>query len=323
MRKTLSVLAAACSAFVLAAEEAPLLSYAPREYSAVISVDLRRLRENPEIGKRFSAPGAVKLLAELERSGLDVGAVPALAVFYWSERWFCVMRVGDVARLCGELDRHCSGADPDATPLRVGKLRAYRINHRKKPGQSERKRGKELCVVIPGGGVVVVAKLAEVKDFLATPKLGDAYRREFGDRDAALWCEYRRRDAFAGESDESGVVDMRLRQGSLTLAFFGADKRDVEINGVARFSDADSARSIGMTLPGVLAFFVGLVCSDDPGAGDAIVRALRCRTEGSTAYLSLRLPDGLFRRFAAGLDGLLGGDGDGGRGVPKRAEEAK
>ena len=63
---------------------------------------------------------------------------------------------------------------------------------------------------------------------------------------------------------------------------------------------------MSMTLPGVLAFFAGLIFAEDPEGGDMVVRALRSEVNGRTMRISLDMSEELFRRFLKGLESFEG-----------------
>lgn len=316
MRTALAMLAAFL-ALTAGAADAALLAYAPAGSSAVISIDVRGLLENPELRKLAAKPGAIKLLAEAEQTGMRFSDVRKIAVFNRDDCWYGLFRLENVGTFRNALDEHRkTGKPPLIVPETAGGLRIFRLRNPKK--QSPKHLKKEMCIAFLDDGTVVLAKAVELTKFLTAKRMDQAAVEKLSARRAEVWLEYRQQPGDGKRSGGGEVFDTRLKQGSLELKFAGADKNELDLVGTAEFVDPESAKSMSMTLPGILSFFAGLIFSEDPDGGDMLVRALRSEVRGSTLHLSLHATEELCTRFLRALDNFCSEqDDDGGAAAVK------
>jgi hypothetical protein len=302
MKKLFSALAAALT-LAAGGADAALTALAPENYTAVFSIGVRQLLRNRELQRTAAKPGIAKFFDETERAGLWIARIRELEIFYWGDHWYGAMRVDDADRLRNDLERKAAAGTGIAAAERCGK-RLFRL---KRPAEKNpRRRNKELCLVFWGGDVVVLAKTAEVEAFLKSARVDSAEAERLAANDAEVWCSYRRRRDAKPDDDAASIIDMNLKQGFLELRFVGDARRDVGIAGTADLGDRKTAKSMGMTLPGVLAFFMGLVLADDPATADRIVRALHTEVNGGELLLSMDVPEELLQRFLLALGSFFG-----------------
>lgn len=317
--KRLPVVLAALLAFAAEAVDVGLTRLAPADYSAVILIDIRRMLGNRDVQRVMASRGAATRFSEVESVGLRIARIRELAVFLWDSHWYGVMRFEGAAELERELARRSADGKSKIAAEVVAGTRIYRLKRPPKP--DGRHKTKELCLVFPGGETVVLAKAAEVANFLTCRRLDPAAAAQLADTDAEMWCEYRGKPAEKKPDEElDNVFDMRLKKGVLAIRLTGADRRRVDITGVGEFSDPAAARSMGTTLPGILAFLTGIVFAEDPEGGDELVRALRSEVKGGELLLSLSASEEMFRRFLRAEEAFLSEKkhGRGGARSPRR-----
>ena len=289
---TLSVL----SVFATEAADAALLELTPADYSAVFSLDLRRAAENPVLRDILATPDAGGIPVG-EDTGLRLSDLSGIAVFNWDDCWYGAFRLNSAARLRGELERRCADGSGKVVRSTVAGRQVYRfVDPKKRDRRSVR---KELCLVFSGNDVAIFAKAVELENFLKARRADAKTLDRLGANGAEAWGEYLQRDG--AESDIGKLFDSRLKRIVLDLKLAGGDKSAVELSGRADFTDAESARSMSMTIPGIAAFLTGLSLADDPESGDMIVKALRCEVRGSSVLISLHADRELFGRFIRGL----------------------
>lgn len=300
MKKALSTLAALL-ALAAGAADAALLKLTPKECSAVISADVRGLLKNPEFKRIAAKPGAVKFLSDAEKFGVRLADIGELAVFNWDDCWYGVFRVENTDGLRRAL------AAPRKTPKIVTETVAgHRVYRFRDPTRQDAKHlKKELCLTFTEGGTVVVAKAVELEKFLKTPKADATEIKRLAGNRAEAWAEYRRRSGGT-PGDGGETFDARLKQGKVEIQLAGDAGGDIDIRGTAEFVDHESAESMSMTLPGLLAFFAGLVFSEDPDGGDMFVKALRSEARGNTLHFSLHASEELFGRLLRALRSFFG-----------------
>lgn len=315
MKKAFSILAAFLASAAVAADAA-LLKLTPKEYTAVISVDVRGLLKNPEFKKIAAKPGAVRSLSDAEKFGLRLDRVREMTVFNWDDCWYGVFRVEDADGLRKTLEAHrSSGTAPNVVTETVAGRQVYRFTDPKR--QDARHRKKELCAAFPDDGTVVVAKAVELEKFLKAHRADAAETKRLAEKRAEVWVEYRRRSGKA--SDDDGTFDARLKSVKAEIRLAGDAGRAVDIRGTAELVDRESAESMSMTLPGILSFFAGLVFSEDPDGGDMFVKALRSEARGNTLHFSLHVSEELSERLLRALENFFGGGKSrGGANAPKR-----
>lgn len=303
MKKALFTLAALL-ALAAGAADAALLKLTPKEYSAVISTDVRGLLKNPEFKQIAAKPGAVKFLSDAEKFGVRLADIGELAVFNWNDCWYGVFRVENADGLRRAL---AAPRNPGKTPQIVTETlaghRVYRFRNPKR--QDARHLKKELCLTFTDGGTVVVAKAVELEKFLKAPRADATEIKRLAGNRAEAWAEYRRR---SGKTPDGGgeTFDARLKQGKAEIQLAGDAGGDIDIRGTAEFVDHESAESMSMTLPGLLAFFAGLVFSEDPDGGDMFVKALRSEARGNTLHFSIHASEELFGRLLRALRSFFG-----------------
>ena len=280
MKKALSTLAAIL-ALAAGAADAALLKLTPENCTAVISVDIRGLLENPEFKKIAAKPGTVQILSEAERLGVRLADIGELAVFNWDDNWYGVFRVENGVRLREELERRCAEQTPTVGRATVAGRPVYTLKQKTK-GKNHRRRNKEICLLFVDDGAVLIAKTAELEKFLKTRRADATEIKRLAGNRAEAWAEYRRN---SGNTSDGETFDARLKRGKVEIKLAGGNQGDIDICGTADFVDHESAESMGMTLPGVLAFFMGLVLADDPETADKIVRALRTEVDGGILHL--------------------------------------
>ena len=299
MKKLFSALAAALT-LAAAGADAALTALAPADYAAVFSIGVRRLLAHRDLQRTAAKPGIAKFFDETERAGMRLARIRELAVFYWGDHWYGAMRVDGAALLRKELELRSAVGDPVVAAAELGGRKIYRLKRPEK--ENPRHRNKELCLVFWDADVVVLAKTAELEEFLECARVDRTEAERLAANDAEVWCFYRRRSDAKLDGDAAGVIDVNLKQGFLELRFAGESRRDVGIAGWADLGDRKTAESMGMTLPGVLAFFMGLVLADDPETADKIVRALRTEVDGGILHLSMHVPEELLQRFLKALE---------------------
>ncbi len=304
--RALSLLAA-LFALTAGGADAALMASAPAGSSAVISIDVRGLLENPDVRKLAEKPGVVKLLSELENSGMRCTDVREIAVFNWDDCWFGLFRLNDADAFRRALEEHRkTGKAPLIVPETIGGRRIFRMRDPKR--QSPKHIKKEMCVMFLDDGTVVLAKAVELDKFLKARRIDRTTVEKLAAKHSVVWLEYRQQPGKGNEQRGDEVFDVRLKQGSLELKFDGAAKRDIDLSGTAEFVDPESAKSMSMTLPGIVSFFAGLIFSEDPEGGDMLVRALRSEVRGSTLHLSLHAGEELFLRFLRALENFCSDD---------------
>ena len=297
MKRTLAALAAV---FALAAggADAALLALAPVDCTTVISVDVRRLRSNRDVRAMLGSPGMAKNFSQLERSGVRVADVESAAIFFWDNHWYGVLRVAGAEKIRAALEVRCARKSSGIEAATIAGRRVYRL--KRAPRRDGRHLKKELCVTIFEDGAVLVAKYIEVEKFLKAKRVGAAEAARLACNDAEAWL-FCRMDRLRRNEDLEGFA---LKRASLELRLGGAERTALAVTGVVTFADPEKARTMSETLPGILAFFAGLVFSEDPEGGEQVVRALRSEVDGDTLRLSLELPEDLFRRFLRGWESL-------------------
>lgn len=304
MKKLFSALAAVLT-LAAGAADAALTALAPADYKLALSVDVRRMLGNRDVQQTIAKPDLAKLFAEAERAGLRIARIRELTVFFWDNHWYGAMRMDDAGRLREILEKESAGKNAKIAAEDIDGKRVYRL---KRPEEKRpRRRNKELCLVFWDADIVLIAKTAELRPFLSCPRLAPAEAARLADTDAEAWFSYRNRGAAKPKDDSAGLVGMDLKNGDLELRLAGPSRRDVEIVGSADFGDPVTAKSMSMTLPGIMAFFLGLVLNDDPQTADRIVRALRTEVDGGGLLLKLEAPDEVVQRFLASLESFLGG----------------
>ena len=320
MKKLFSAVSAALT-LAAAGADAALTALAPAEYTAVFSIGVRRLLANRNLKQTAAKPGIAKFFAETEKAGLGIASIREVAVFYWGDHWYGAMLADDADTLRNELERRSAAADPGVAAAQLGGRRIYRL---KRPeNDNPRRRNKELCLVFFDGGVVLLAKTAELEAFLKCPRVNRAEAERLAANDAEVWCSYRRSRDAKPDDDAASIVDMNLKQGFLELRFVGESRSDVGISGTADLGDQKTAESMSMTLPGVLAFFMGLVLADDPATADRIVRALRTEVDGGTLRFSMNVPEELLQRFLAALENFFDDERQTAKKLPEKRGAAK
>ena len=305
MKQALSALAALL-VFAAAAADVALTGLAPADFSVAILVDVRRMLGNREIQRTVASRGVAGTFAEMERAGVRVARIRELAVFFWDNHWYGAMRVEDAAAIRRDLERKCADPASNIVAETVAGNRVYRL---KRPAKKDgRQAKKELCLFFPGDGTVVLAKAVEVEKFLTCPRLSPKAAAQLADTDAEVWCEYRGGAAAKTPDEErDSGFDLKLTRGFLEIRLAGINRRQVEVTGVGEFSDPADAKSMGKTLPGILAFFAGLIFAEDPEGGDELVRALRSEVDGGELLLSLKASEELFLRFLRAQETFFGG----------------
>ena len=303
MKKALSILAAFLASAAFAADAA-LLKLTPREYTAVISADVRGLLKNPEFGKIAAKPAAVGFLADAEKFGVRLDSIHEAAVFNWDDCWYGLFRIADADALRRKLEEHRnSGKTPNIVTETAAGRKVYRFRDPKRLDARHRK--KELCTTFLDDGTVVVAKAVELEKFLKARRADAAETERLAGNRAEVWAEYRRRPGKTSDDDDE-TFDARLKSARAEIMLAGDAKKAVEIRGAADLVDHESAESMSMTLPGLLSFFAGLVFSDDPEGGDMFVKALRSEARGNTLHFSLHASEELFARLLRALENFLG-----------------
>ena len=318
MKLVPTALAALC-ALTAAAGDAALLALTPAGYDTVIAADVPKLMGNRDVRALFDSPGMKKSFSELERAGVRVADLRALAVFSWDDCWYAAMRL-DAAKLRKFLELRCADPAANISAETVGNRRVYRLKRPVRPDGRHRK--KELCLTVLDGDTALFAKFIELEKFLAAPRIGAPELSRLAAMDADLWIFCRKPDDPKKKSDS--VFD--VTEGSLELRLAGVESTALGIAGTGTFSDPEKARSMSMTLPGILAFFAGLIFAEDPGGGDMVVRALRSEVNGRTMRISLDMSEELFRRFLKGLESFEGrknGVGGAAGGVRQRKRSVK
>ena len=294
MKKVLSTLAAILT-LAAGGADAALTAWAPADYSELLLIDVRRLMCNRDVQRAIASPGVAERFAEVERAGLRIAGIRELAVLHWDDHWYGVMIVDGAAKLMLLLERHSADLASKIAGETVAGTRVYRL--RRPPKKNGKHEKKELCLVFPGGDVVVLAKRVEVEAFLTCPRLDPAAAAQLADTDAELWYEHRGRDDAKGDDRKSDGPDVRLKHGSLMLRLTGAAGRDLEITGVGEYYTPEGAKSMSTALPGILAFVIGLVFAEDQEGGDELVQRLNTRVDGNTLMLSMDVPEPLLGRF--------------------------
>jgi len=317
MKKLFSILAALL-ALAAEAADAALLKLAPKECSTVISADIRGLLQHPEFKKIAAKPGTIPFLAYAEKFGVRLDGIRELAVFNWDDCWYGVFRVADPDGVRKLLAAHQStGKAPLILTETTAGRQIYRFRDPKRQDAKHRKR--EVCAVFLDDGVILVAKVIELEKFLKVPKADAAETARLAGNRAEAWAEYRRRTGKSS-GDDGETFDARLKSGKAEIKLAGGAKGDIDILGTAEFVDHEAAESMSMTLPGMLAFFAGMVFSEDPEGGDMFVKALRSKAEGNTLHFSLHTPEPLFGRLLRALENFFGDkERDGGAAVPAPA----
>lgn len=302
MKKALPILAALLLSWSAGAADAALLALAPAASETVIAIDAKGLLENPELNKLAAKPEAIKLLAEVERSGMRCTDVREIAVFNWDDCWYGLFRLNDANAFRRALEEHRkSGKTPLIVPETAGGRQTFRLRDPKR--QSPKHIRKEMCLTFLDDGTVVLAKAKELPKFLTAKRMDPAAAAKLAARHAEVWLEYRQQPGGGDRKKGGGeVFDVRLKQASLELKFAGDAKKDLDLRGTAEFVDAEGAKSMSMTLPGIVSFFAGLIFSEDPEGGDMLVRALRTEVRGNTLHLSLHAGEELCSRFIRALD---------------------
>lgn len=302
------VLAALAAMLTLAAggADAKLTAWAPTDYSRVLLIDVRRILGNRDIQRTVASPGVAERFAEVERVGLRLAGIRELAVYQWDDHWYGVMIAENAAELQKSLE--LKSADPKAkiAAENVAGTTVYRLMRPPKKGDKHKK--KELCLFFPGGDVVVLAKRVEVEAFLKCRKLDAAAAEKLADTDAEVWCEYCDRDNAKRDGGDDDGPDVRMKHGTLMMRLAGTGRRDLEAVGVGEYHDPAGAVSMSTALPGIMAFFTGLMFADDPEGGDALVRALETEVAGDRLMLSMKVPEKLFRRLLRAVESFFGGN---------------
>lgn len=302
MKKVLSALAAILT-FAAAGVDAALTAWAPADHSRVLLVDVRRLMGNRDIRRTVASPGVAERFAEVERFGLRVAFIRELAVFQWDDHWYGVMLAENAEALRKSLELSSSDPAAKVAAENVAGTTVYRL--KRPPRKDGRHKRKELCLIFPGGDVVVLAKRVEVEAFLKCRKLDRAAAAKLADTDAEVWGEYHDRSDAKHENGDG--ADVRLKHGSLMLRLTGTDRAGIEAVAVGDYYDPAGAKSMSTALPGIMAFVTGLVFSEDPEGGDALVRALNTEVSGSRLMLSLKASPELVRRFLRAQESFFGG----------------
>ena len=309
MRKALVALAAAF-ALTVGAADAALLALAPAEYTAVISLDLRRLLGNRDFRKWSESPAVAESLSELARAGMRISGIRALAIFYWDDNWYGVLKPDPALRLREALERRCADPSSKITAETLAGRRVYLL--RRPPTRGNRHKKKELCFTFFGDDTAVVAKFVELEKFLRVRRLDPAEVARLAARDADAWFVCRTHEGPGARRKNGELGAFGIKHGALELRLTGGEATAVALSGVLGFSKSSKAREMSMTLPAILAFFTGLVFAEDPEGGEQFVRALRSEVRGKTLRLSLDVSEDLFRRFLRGLESLSGRQNGGG-----------
>lgn len=297
MRKTLAALAAVF-ALTAGGADAALLALAPADYTAVIWVEVRRLRGNRDIRAMLESPGTAKSFSQMERGGVRVADIESAAIFFWDNHWYGALRVADASPIRDTLERRCAEKNSGIEAVTIADRRVYRL--KLAPRNDGRHVKKELCITVFEDGTVIVAKYIEVEKFLKAARLDAAAAARFARNDAEAWLFCRMNRLRKNEDLEAFAI----KRASLEMRLCGPERTALSMTGAITFANADKARTMSMTLPGILAIFAGLVFSEDPEGGDMVVRALRSEVDGDTLRLSLDMPEDLFRRFLRGWESL-------------------
>ena len=303
MRRTLIALAVA-AALTARAADAALLAPAPAEYTAVISLELRRLLDNRDFRQWSESPAIAATLSELGRGGVRISGIRALTVFYWDDNWYGVLKMDPAVRLREQLERKCADPSAKITAETLAGRRVYLLHRPPIPGNRHRK--KELCFTFLGDDTVVVAKFLELEKFLKVRRLDPAAVARLAERDADAWFVCRMHEGPDARRKNGEFGAFGIKSGALELRLTGGKATAIALSGVMRFAKPSKAREMSMTLPAILAFFTGLVFSEDQEGGAQFVRALRSSVRGDTLRLSLDVSEDLFRRFLRGVESLTG-----------------
>ena len=305
MKKVLFALAALLT-LAAGGADAALTAWAPADHSLALLVDVRRLMGSRDVRRTVASPGVAEQFAEVERVGLRIALIRELAVFQWDDHWYGVMLVEDAEALRKSLEQKSSDPAAKVAAERVAGATVYRL--KRPPRKDGRHKRKELCLIFPGGDVVVLAKRVEVEAFLKCPKLDHEAAAKLADTDAEVWGEYHDRDNAkrSGRDDDDGP-DVRLKHGSLMVRLTGAGRDNIEAVAVGVYHDPAGARSMSTALPGIMAFFTGLVFAEDPEGGDELVRALNTEVSGDRLMLSIKATPELVRRFLRAQESFFGG----------------